>query len=257
MFKVANFTYQLGGRPILKDVSIDFEPHNFYTIIGANGSGKSTLIKCLARIYPVKKGQVLLNEQCVTRYSFLELANLRGVLMQQNICSERLSVKQVIQLSEINMGVIDTNYFDQLVAHFELQDMLSKEINELSGGEQQRVHFVRVLYQLGIDNLKSKVLLLDEPVSAADIRNQYLFLEYVRGLVTNHGLTAIAVLHDLNLTTQFSDRIVAIKKGEIVVDASKEQALTEENLNNVFDTDFDLVLTDENNLLIAPKRHKN
>lgn len=253
MYSVSNLTYKVGKSSILKSINCAFSVSKFNLILGQNGSGKSTLLKCLSGLLTPNEGAIYFNNNNLSALSLKNQATKRSVLLQQNICSERLKVKEVLALSVISDKKSDGDYLQFLVDLFDIKKLIESEINQLSGGEQQRVHFVRVLNQLGNTDLSSKVLLLDEPISAADINYQIKFLEFVQNQVYNSGLTAIAILHDLSLGMRYADWVIGLKQGHLIAAYSKQQTLENDVLTDIFDVDFEILKLGNNRTVILPK----
>ena len=210
--KELNFHYK-GSPEVLKDVSFDIEPGKFLAILGNNGVGKSTLLKCFNRILKQDSGEVLLGGENLLNMSGREVAR-RVAFVSQSVPDTQLTVHDVVMLGRRPYMQWGFTEEDHTIVHdamhrLDVEDMRGRFLNQLSGGEKQKVMLARALAQ------QPKVLLLDEPTSALDIQNQHQVLRLVRDICHRDGITAIMVIHDLNLALQFCDRFLLMKDGEV------------------------------------------
>ena len=210
--KNLNFHYK-GGPEILKDVSFNVEPGQFLAILGNNGVGKSTLLKCFNHILKPDSGEVILDGENLLTKSTREVAK-RVSFVSQSVPSTQMTVHDVVMLGRRPYMKWGFTEEDHMIVHeamhrLDVEDMRGRFLNQLSGGEKQKVMLARALAQ------QPKVLLLDEPTSALDIQNQYQVLNMVRNFCHNDNLIAVVVIHDLNLALRFCDRFLLMKNGEI------------------------------------------
>ena len=210
--KDLSFRYK-GGPDILKDVSFHMSPGRFLGILGNNGVGKSTLLKCLDRILMPVSGQVILDGEDLLSKSAREVAK-RVAFVSQSVPSTQMTVHDVVMLGRRPYMKWGFTEEDHMIVHdamhrLDVEDMRGRFLDQLSGGEKQKVMLARALAQ------QPKVLLLDEPTSALDIQNQYQVLKMVRDLCHKDGLIAAVVIHDLNLALRFCDRFLLLKDGAV------------------------------------------
>ena len=214
MMEVKNLCYHYKGCPeILKDVSFTMEPGQFLAILGNNGVGKSTLLKCFNHILKPDSGEVLLDGQNLLKLSSREVAK-QVAFVSQSVPNTQMTVHDVVMLGRrpyMKWGFTeqDHNIVHDAMHRLDVEDMRGRFLNQLSGGEKQKVMLARALAQ------QPKVLLLDEPTSALDIQNQYGVLKMVRHICHKDGIIAAMVIHDLNLALQFCDRFLLLKDGEV------------------------------------------
>ena len=187
-----------GGRPILRDVSFELESGRFLAVLGNNGVGKSTLLKCMNRILTL---------------SHREIAK-RVAFVAQHVPDTQMTVHDMVMLGRrpyMTWGVTehDHHVVHEAMRYLNLEDMRGRFLNRLSGGERQKVMLARALAQ------EPTLLLLDEPTSNLDIRNQYQVLQITRDLCREQNLTAMIVIHDLNLALRFCDRFLLLREGEV------------------------------------------
>lgn len=215
MIRVENICYHYRGCPkLLKDISFHLEKGKFLAILGNNGAGKSTLLKCFNHIFPADSGKVMLDGTDLLALSHREVAK-RVAFVSQSVPSTQMTVRDVVMLGRrpyMRWGFTEKD--DQIVREVMERLDLTGEIqgrflNQLSGGEQQKVMLARALAQ------QPQVLLLDEPTSSLDIRNQYQVLKIVQDICRKDEISAIMVIHDLNLALRFCDRFLLMRQGRI------------------------------------------
>ena len=209
--KNLSFHYK-GGPQILKDVSFDIEPGQFLAILGNNGVGKSTLLKCFNHILKPDTGEVILGGENLLTKSAKEVAK-HVAFVSQSVPNTQMTVHDVVMLGRrpyMKWGFTEEDHriVHEAMHKLDVEDMRGRFLNQLSGGEKQKVMLARALAQ------QPKVLLLDEPTSALDIQNQYQVLKMVRDFCHKDNLIAIVVIHDLNLALRFCDRFLLLKNGE-------------------------------------------
>ncbi|KUP91957.1 heme ABC transporter ATP-binding protein [Tritonibacter horizontis] len=225
----------LGQKSILRDVSLTAQAGEVTAIVGPNGSGKSSLLKVLVGEQPAS-GEVLLNGQTLTSYRPWELASLRGVLPQATVLAFPFTVLEVVRLG-LAAGP-DANHPDlpfEALAQVDLDGYAGRFYQELSGGEQQRVQLARVLAQVWRPLREGRPcwLFLDEPVSSLDIAHQLTVMEITRRFAQNGG-GVIAVMHDLNLTAMYADRVQIMHAGQSAGAGPVPEILTDSRLSQVY-----------------------
>ena len=214
MLNVENLSFHYrGGPPVLRDVSFSLEAGQFLAILGNNGAGKSTMLKCFNQILRVGGGHVWMDGEDLLTLSHREVAR-RVAFVSQTIPSTQMTVHDVVMLGRrpyMRWGFTEEDHriVHQAMDRLHLSDMRGRFLNELSGGERQKVMLARALAQ------QPKVLLLDEPTSSLDIQNQYQVLDIVRDICRSSAITAVVVIHDLNLALRFCDRFLLLKDGRV------------------------------------------
>ena len=214
MMEIKNVSYHYKGGPeVLKDVSFTVEPGQFLAILGNNGVGKSTLLKCFNHILKPDAGEVLLDGENLLAMRPRETAK-RVAFVFQSVPSTQMTVHDGVMLGRrpyMKWGFTehDHNIVHDAMHRLDVEDMRGRFLSQLSGGEKQKVVLARALAQ------QPKVLLLDEPTSALDIQNQYHVLKMVRDICHKDQITAIVVIHDLNLALRFCDRFLLLKDGQV------------------------------------------
>lgn len=248
MLKLNHLSYHVGAAQILKDVTLELQAGLFHVIAGPNGSGKSTLLKIMSGEYKASAGTVTYNNEPLGSVSKLKLAQQRAVMSQHTELQFPLSVEEVVLMGRYPYFQFRPSANDLQVCHYVMKEMeiesyAQRNYLTLSGGEQQRVQFARVLAQLGNETDKSgKILFLDEAVSSLDIKYQHQLLQKVKSLVLG-GVTVVCILHDLNLAVQYADRLFFLKNGSLYASVSGHDELTTTVLQAVYDVPFQKTFT--------------
>lgn len=238
MLQCQSISVAIGSRHLLKDVSFYARAGEFTIIVGPNGAGKSTLLKVLSgEIRPVE-GHVSYNGEPVTRMRPAQLAKCRAVLPQSVTLAFSLTVEEVVRLGVEAAGVrrsAQASLCEAVLGEVGLGGWGTRLYQDLSGGEQQRVQFARVLAQvpMPVVNGQPRFLLLDEPTSSLDIRHQIDLLERARRHAREGG-GVVAIVHDLNLAAEFADRITVMSEGRTAASGSPGETLDDATISKVF-----------------------
>ena len=231
--KVQNLNFSYGKKIILNDINLSFTKGNFYSVIGPNGSGKSTFIKTISKILTPKDKSVFINGMDISTISNKNLAQMMTVIPQDILIEYDFTVFDIVMMgrSPYKRRFEDFNIEDEKIVEKYMNAtntwyLKDKLITELSGGETQRVIAARALTQ------ETDIILLDEPTSHLDIQYQVEFLKIFKDLRMDKVI--IAVLHDLNLASIFSDEIILINKGEVVSKGTPWQVISKENIRDVY-----------------------
>lgn len=209
ILEVDGIRFSYNGHPILADIRFRLGPGEVMGILGINGAGKSTLLKCLNRVLRPSRGRALLEEQDLLRMDRREVARRMGYVPQRHP-ETRLNVYESVLLGrKPHMGwtVSETDHFvaEDILRRMGLEGLALRPVADLSGGEAQKVAIARALAQ------SPKVLLLDEPTSNLDLKNQLEVMGLVREVVARRELSAIVSIHDLNLALRFADVFLFLK----------------------------------------------
>lgn len=232
MMEVKNISYHYhGGGEVLKDVNFTLEQGQFLAILGNNGVGKSTLLKCLNKILKADSGELFLDGENILQMSNHQVSR-RIAFVSQTVPNTQMTVHDVVMLGRRPYMKWGFTEKDHQIVHsamdrLNLESLRGRFLNQLSGGERQKVMLARALAQ------QPKLLLLDEPTSSLDIHNQYQVLEIVRELCHHDGLTAVVVIHDLNLALRFCDRFLLLRQGQVYA-SGDYRVLTPEALKAVY-----------------------
>lgn len=225
----------------LKSISLNIDQGVFFGIIGPNGSGKSTLLKCVSGYLSPYVGNVKIDNKDIQQFSTKELAKNIALVKQHNAIEYDFTVMDIV-LTGRNpyLGILDSeSESDFKIANESLKKagifhLKNRLITTLSGGEHQRMILARALCQ------KSSIMLLDEPVAGLDIKHKVEFMSIVKKLCFRENITILCVLHDLNLTYNYCDKIALLKNGELFKSGSPKDVLTKSNLEYVYETSIDI-----------------
>ena len=257
MLQAHGIAVQRGERQILSDIDLSLPAGQVIGVLGANGAGKSTLLAALAGELSPSVGSVTLNGRLLSAWPAVELASCRAVLPQSPSLQFDLPVATVIGMGAYpharhsRTGAHPTNRHDTAQAAMaedqrilqrvlvlaDVQDLYERRYRRLSGGEQQRVHLARVLYQLLLarhGNDEYRVLMLDEPTASLDPRHQLHLLSAVHTLVHEENVAALVIVHDLNLAAGCCDRLLLLGQGRVAACGTPAQVLTPDTLRQVY-----------------------
>lgn len=213
ILEVDGVEFQYKSKEVLKDIKFELKRNEILSILGPNGVGKTTLLKCINAILKPKKGAVLIEEENVLKLEQIEIARRLGYVPQR--CeSARMTAFDAVLLGRIphmkwNINTEDVMIVESTIKKLHLEDMALRYIDEMSGGELQKVGIARAIAQ------NPKLLLLDEPTSSLDLKNQLEILDTVREVVRTENVSAIMTMHDLNLAFRYSDKFLFLKNGTI------------------------------------------
>jgi iron complex transport system ATP-binding protein len=234
---VADLGFAYNGHPVLQRIGFSLAPGTLLCVLGVNGAGKSTLLKCLNRILKPTSGTVLLGADDLATLSRNETAKRLGYVPQHHGAS-RLSVFEAVLLGRkphLNWGPGPKDYelVENLIGQLGLGHLALRPVADLSGGEMQKVAIARALAQT------PEILLLDEPTSSLDLKNQLDVMGLVRRVIESRGLAAVVAIHDLNLAVRFGDRFLFLKDHK-VHDMVDKQSLSAETIRQVYGVEVTL-----------------
>jgi iron complex transport system ATP-binding protein len=244
MLEVQNISINYGVCAVVQNVSFALAAGEIIALLGANGAGKTTLLKSLNGGLPVTKGTILLDAKELKDYSRREIARKMAVIAQETETKFPVSVLEFVLAGRFAHGAAfgwetarDLAVASRALEQCDLAGYEARQMNRLSGGERQRVVLARALAT------EASILLLDEPTANLDLAHQALMFRLVRERSSESGASAILITHDLNLASEFADRIILLKNGAIAANGTPLEVLTEEHLEKVFGVK---VLLDEN-----------
>lgn len=242
MLVADSITFEIGKRPLVKDLTFSLRPAELLVILGANGAGKSTLFRMLSGEKQPTKGSVSLFGKDLNEYSLAELAVKRAVMNQQNIVNMAFEVIEIVMMGRYphyknNPETRDEEVVTQVMELCGISAFANRSYLSLSGGEQQRVQLARVLAQIW--DVPNALLLMDEPVASLDLQYQQQTLAIAK-MLTKRGFMVVSILHDINLAGQYADRILMLKNGRKWYDGSAAEVLSGKNIYEVFEINSDV-----------------
>lgn len=224
-----------GSVKVLEEVSLSVKGGDFVGILGPNGSGKTTLLKSISRTLKPHRGTILLNDADIYSLKNVDVAKQLAVVPQESNIGFSFSALDVVMMgrnphiTRFQMeSAKDLAIARKAMTVTNTWQFANRPINELSGGEKQRVIIARALAQ------EPSILLLDEPLTHLDIINQLEIMDLVKELCVKNKLVVLAVFHDLNLAARYCTSAIMLKKGKIFAAGSLSEVLTSENIKGVF-----------------------
>ena len=234
--QIKDLTFGYGNQSILKKLNVIIGHTTFLSIIGPNGSGKTTLLKNMARNLTPNQGTIFIDQKKLTAYSTSDLAKDMAVVHQNPDAGVDFTVYDVVMMGrhpyiprfkrETTDDIAIVEQALKATNIFHLQDRF---IDEISGGEKQRVMIAKALAQ------EPQVLLLDEPTSFLDIHHQIEILDLLKKLNQEKRITVVAVIHDLNLAARYSDEIMLLHQGKVLALGATEKVMTTTQLQRAYD----------------------
>jgi iron complex transport system ATP-binding protein len=223
------------NRPLaLDDVSCQVGAAELVAVVGPNGSGKTTLLRALLGLLPVERGDVLVDGRRVSRWSRRQLAQLVGVVGQQEEAVFPLSVAETVMLGRYaHLGPLaapgpgDRTAVARALEQCDIASLAERSVDSLSGGEWKRVRVARALAQ------EPRALVLDEPTASLDVRHEMELFELVAQLVSS-GLAGLVITHHLNLAARFAHRMLLLERGSVVAVGTPAEVLQPDVLSRVF-----------------------
>ena len=228
-------SFQYNGRDVLKDVSLQLAHGCMLGLLGPNGSGKTTLVRCISGFLRPKSGRVLIDGVYVRGYSARELSKRMAMAPQRSVPEFGFTALDIVLMGRNpHIGLLGSASAEDMrtalkameLAHVE--HLKSRSILTLSGGEWQRILIARAICQ------SAEILLLDEPISSLDIKYQLEILKLVRRLCANSGLSAICVLHDVNLASHYCDKIALLKDGTLYAYGAPDETVNQTSMAEVY-----------------------
>ncbi len=258
MLKLDNIEFSYEKQKILHDINFHLEKNEFIGIIGPNGSGKSTLLKNISKLLDPDKGFIYLDSNLLNDYSYKDLAKKMAVVPQDTDVNFNFSVYDLVMMGrnpyQDRWGRVKEDDKRKVQEALELTDTLKfkdKSIQNLSGGERQRVIIARAIVQ------EPELLLLDEPTASLDINYQRNIFDLVSDLNEELEMSVLAVSHDLNLISQYCERLILLHQGKIHSIGKVEDVITKENISEVYNTDVDIKynpITERPYVIIIPRQ---
>lgn len=250
LLKVDKLFGGYGREIIVKDISFDIKRGEFLGIIGPNGSGKSTLLRLMSRVLCSQEGMISFENKDITKMKLKELCQKVAFVPQDTLISFSFSVWEIVLMGRIphlkRLQLETKKDFAVAENSLSLTDSLQlkdKRIDHLSAGERQRVIIAKALTQEPV------LLLLDEPTSHLDIGHQIEILDLLRKLNREQNLSIVMVLHDLNLASEYCNRIILLNEGQIFKSGSPDEVLTYQNIEAVYKT---IVVVNKNPISSKP-----
>lgn len=243
------------GTPVLHDVGLDLGRGEMVAVLGPNGCGKSTMLKSLCGVIRPRSGSVVADGRDLVAVSPKNRAALIGYVPQHDDGVGRaLTVAESMSLALDRRALGRDGTLDRVIGIAErlgLAGMLGRRAHELSGGQQQRVLIGRTLAA------RTPYLLMDEPVSALDLRYQLEIMGLLHDLVRSDGVGVLIVLHDLNLAAGFCDRVIVMDQGRIRRTGSPAEVITTDLVDTLYGPVAEVVRLHDAPYVVPARREKD
>ncbi|MET3645243.1 iron complex transport system ATP-binding protein [Streptococcus gallinaceus] len=241
MIKVEQVSKTYGQAPVLQVDDLQVFPKRFTAFIGPNGAGKSTLLSLMSRLMKKEEGCLYIKGQEIDSWGFREFAQELAILKQQIHCQSKLTVEELVSFGRFpySQGRLKEEDFEKIqaaIAHMGLDEFRDRYVDQLSGGQLQRVFIAMVLAQ------DTDIILLDEPLNNLDMKQGILMMRTLRDLVDKMGKTVVVVIHDINVASQFVDHMVAFKDGQVFCQGSPSHVMKKEVLEEIYDINLELAI---------------
>lgn len=237
MIVTRNLTKSYGETCVVRDVCLDITRGGVTSVIGPNGAGKSTLLGLVSRLVQPTSGSVHVDELDVATAPGDLLARRLSILRQDNHLAARLTVRDLVAFgrfphSKGRLNDLDRARIDDAIRYLGLEEFRDRFIDEMSGGQRQRAFVAMVLCQ------DTDYVLMDEPLNNLDMRHSTAMMKLIRKIADDLGKTFVLVLHDINFASIYSDRIVAMRNGEMITQGSPRGILRSDVLREIFEIDI-------------------
>ncbi len=234
-FKLKNVGYAYGDISVLKEVTFDVKAGTFFVIIGPNGSGKTTLMKVIAGIIKSDKGSIKVQDRKLGAYSRKSLARIVAYVPQMTQIDFPFTVKEVVLMGRApHLGLLgltadkDNALAQEAMTFTGIDHLADRRLDQLSGGECQRVFIARAICQA------PQIILLDEPTASLDLAHQVRLMDLMQRLKDEKGVTVVMVSHDVNLAAMYGDNLLLLRNGQLVGLGTPQEVLTRDKLENAY-----------------------
>ena len=233
MIRIESLQAEIEGSRVLNNINAEFKEGQISVIIGPNGCGKSTTIRSIIRLVPEAEGIITLNGESLAEFTQKELARKIAYLPQSRVAGDIEVEKMVMHGRFPYLGYPrryrkeDYEIVRQAMEWMDLTELAHRSMENLSGGQRQKVYLAMALAQ------DTEVILMDEPTTYLDIRNQFELLDRARALA-DAGKTIIMILHDFEETLRYADHVVLMKDGGVVCSGTAEEVLGSGHIEEAF-----------------------
>jgi iron complex transport system ATP-binding protein len=234
--QIKEIGYAYGDVAVLENISFEIEAGTFFIIIGPNGSGKTTLLKMIAGIIKSSHGDIKIQDREIDTYSRKQLARMVAYVPQINQIDFPFTVKEIVLMGRAPhlglLGLTDTKDIvlaEEALAFTGVTHLAGRRLDQLSGGECQRVLIARAICQA------PRVILLDEPTASLDLAHQVRLMDLMDRLKSEKGVTVVMVSHDVNLASMYSDCLALLRQGKLLGLGSPREVLTHALLESAYD----------------------
>lgn len=221
-------------------INIEIPRAGLTSLIGPNGAGKSTTLLMIGRLLNMDQGQISVAGLDISKSKSKDLAKILTILRQENHFVTRLTVRQLVGFgrfpySKGRLTKEDEKIISRYIDFLQLGDLENRYLDELSGGQRQRAYVAMVLAQ------ETEYVLLDEPLNNLDVARSVQMMEHLRHAANEFGRTILTVMHDINFAAKYSDRICAMKNGQIAAFGAVKEIMDSDVLTDIFETKIEIM----------------
>ena len=232
---VKNLSHSFGEHLVLNDISFQVPTKDFFIVIGPNGSGKTTLMKVMSGILKLQKGRLEILNRGINRYQRKVLARTIAFVPQMLFADFPFTVFEMVLMGRAPyLGILgleeekDMEIARQAIAFTGMENLAHRKLDQLSGGEQQRVFIARAICQ------EPDVILLDEPTASLDLAYQVRIMDLMERLKNEKGITIVMVSHDVNLAAMYADHLLLLHDGQVLCQGRPDEVLTYKTLEEAY-----------------------
>lgn len=236
MIDVKGVTKRYGDLAVVDDVTLQIRKKGITSIIGPNGAGKSTLLGMMSRLSPMDAGSITVGDLDVQKSPSDKLARTLSILRQDNQIPVRLTVEELVAFGRYpytkgRLTIEDKRQIDAAIEFLQLNEFRKRYLDQLSGGQRQRAFVAMVLSQ------DTDYVLLDEPLNSLDMKHAVGMMQLLRKTADELDKTIVLVLHDINFASVYSDEIIAMRDGKVVLQAPPQLLMCRHWLQEIYDID--------------------
>ena len=240
MIKINSVKKAYSDEVKIGPLDINIPKAGLTSLIGPNGAGKSTTLLMIGRLLDIDEGQISVANMDISSSKSQDLAKILTILRQENHFVTRLTVRQLVGFgrfpySKGRLSKRDESIISKYIDFLGLSDLENRYLDELSGGQRQRAYVAMVLCQ------ETEYVLLDEPLNNLDVARSVQMMEHLRHAADEFGRTILTVMHDINFAAKYSDRICAMKDGQIAAFGTVEEVMDSEILTDIFETRIETI----------------
>ena len=246
-----NLSHSFGEDLVLRNVSFQVPKRDFFIIIGPNGSGKTTLMKIISGLLKPRNGELKILNRSIDQYHRKTLARTIAFVPQMTFVDFPFTVTEIVLMGRSPyLGMLgleeenDLEIANQAIAFTGLENLAHRKLDQLSGGEQQRVFIARAICQ------EPDIILLDEPTASLDLAYQVRIMDLMEKLKAEKGITVVMVSHDVNLAAMYADHLLLLHNGQVLCQGLADEVITYQNLEAAYGC---TLLVDESPLGKSPR----
>ncbi|MCK4311755.1 MAG: ABC transporter ATP-binding protein [Candidatus Cloacimonetes bacterium] len=242
MIEIKKITLAYQKKKVIENLSIDFQIGEFCALLGPNGAGKTTLLRSIIGYHELLKGEIFLNKVELNKWNKLDLAKQISIIPQDFQLQFDYTVEDLVLMGRFpylgywqNYSHEDKEIVVKILNQLDLFTLKDKLYSQLSGGERRRVSIARALAQ------ETNILLMDEAFANLDINHQLEIMQLLSNINKKHHKLIILVSHNINLASEYCERIVMMKKGKIISDGKPDEVINSKNLYKLYETNLKII----------------